>query len=215
MTEPARGGRRAKRGYHHGALKDALVAAAREILEEDGPRALTLREAARRAGVSHAAPAHHFRNVGEFLAEIGARGFDDLTAALDEAAVAGGESDAGERLVAMGCAYVRFALSQRAVFRLMFARDSFAAPTQALEESGRRAYGRLERTVREVYSDLAEPDLAARVAAAWSLVHGHANLLIEEQICADVSTQAEIDARVAAAGRALMVGWRALDAAKA
>src|ERR1700722_18212242 len=69
--------------YHHGRLKQALVSAGRALLEQRGLEGFTLRECARRARVSHAAPAHHFDTVGDLLAEIAAQGFDDLTAAMD------------------------------------------------------------------------------------------------------------------------------------
>ncbi|MCG6122504.1 MAG: TetR/AcrR family transcriptional regulator [Microvirga sp.] len=213
MAERRLSGRVKKDAYHHGALKDALVAAARAILDEAGPRALTMREVARRAGVSHAAPAHHFPTVAAFLAEIGARGFDDLTAALDEARVTCGSGDPADHLVAMGCAYVRLAMAQSAVFRLMFARDSFTTATPALEASGRRAYGRLADTVRAVFPEIDQAARPPRVAAFWSLVHGHASLLIEEQIRPCGPLPAQIERDVAAASRALILGWRALDAA--
>src|SRR5690242_12999659 len=108
----------AKHGYHHGDLRTALLRAARLILEEEGPRALTLREAARRAGVSHAAPRHHFSSLREFMAECAATGFDELADAL-QAGWAAGSGDPQAGLCAMGRAYVLYALSHRAVFRLM------------------------------------------------------------------------------------------------
>ena len=88
----------AKSGYHHGDLREALLVSAEQLLREEGLKALTLRACARRAGVSHAAPKHHFNDVAELLSEVSARGFDRLTAALKEAREAAGE-DPVERFV--------------------------------------------------------------------------------------------------------------------
>ena len=73
---------KAEKPYHHGELREALVAAGRKLLEEKGLRSFTLRECARRAQVSHAAPAHHFASIDDLLAEIATRGYHDLTTAM-------------------------------------------------------------------------------------------------------------------------------------
>ena len=71
------------KAYHHGDLREALIKAGRAILEKDGVEALTLRACARKAGVSHAAPQHHFASINDLLAEIAATGFEDFVKALD------------------------------------------------------------------------------------------------------------------------------------
>ena len=104
-----------KQRYHHGDLRPALIAAATTLVEENGVGAVSLREAARRVGVSAPAIYRHFANKDSLLAAVAAEGFRDLGAAL--AAASRSERDP---LSAMGMAYVRFALSRRGVFRLMF-----------------------------------------------------------------------------------------------
>src|SRR5215472_15487155 len=104
--------------YHHGGLRDALIAAAQEILEDDGLAALSLRAVARRAGVSPAAPYHHFPDKQALLDAVAERGFDALTAAMTTRMdkVSGGAA----RLDASGIGYVAFAVANPALFGLMF-----------------------------------------------------------------------------------------------
>lgn len=99
------------RAYHHGDLRRALLAAALEAIEEVGPTALSLRDLARRAGVSHAAPAHHFGDKAGLLTALAAQGFDLLAQALVQA---------GDDLLEAGVAYVDFAVRHRAYFEVMF-----------------------------------------------------------------------------------------------
>ncbi|KJV09294.1 hypothetical protein VZ95_12360 [Elstera litoralis] len=166
--------------YHHGDLRGALIAAGRAILEEGGPSALSLREAARRAGVSHAAPRHHFPSLQHFLGDCAADGFDEFTEALTVAA-ASGQSPA-EALVAMGRAYVRFAEANRAMFRLMFNRDTVGEHSQALLAAATRAYSTLVEAVRAVDTTVSQDELNYRIASIWSIVHGYAHLSLEEKI---------------------------------
>src|SRR5580704_9489378 len=112
--------------YHHGDLRTALIAAGRELLAENGERGFTLRECARRAGVSHAAPAHHFPTVGDLLAEIAAAGFEDLTTSMRQFAEEAPAGDAPGCLMGLGRGYVAFALGNRAVFQLMFRSETFS-----------------------------------------------------------------------------------------
>jgi AcrR family transcriptional regulator len=209
-TSPAR--KKGSDGYHHGYLKDALILAGQQILEQEGVRALTMREVARRAGVSHAAPAHHFPSLGVFLAEIAARGFDEFTRTLDDARADCGSRDVGEQLCAMGRNYVRFALSHRAVFRLMFDRDTHTTPTEALEESARRAYQRLVNAVRDLAPRVDETELSYRVDAIWALVHGYSHLLLEGKVCHGDPTPENIDRQVTQALRAYIAGLDRISA---
>src|SRR4051812_6811216 len=111
------------RPYHHGDLRRALVDAALEMVAEHGPAALSLREVARRAGVSHAAPTHHFRNKAGLLTAIAADGYRLLARALEEAgAKAGREERAGKESTPFreqGVAYVVFATEHPAHFAVM------------------------------------------------------------------------------------------------
>jgi AcrR family transcriptional regulator len=144
--------------YHHGDLRQALIHAAEQILEEQGLAALSIREAARRAGVSHNAPYRHFADRDSLLAELAAEGFRQLGAEL---AAHGGRQ--------MGEAYVRFALAQPARFRLMFG---------AQRKAAQATYAMLVAAFRKDGA-IADPEKAA--AAAWSLVHGLAQLILDGQ----------------------------------
>src|SRR5579864_8644856 len=109
--------RRAK-PYHHGNLREALLGAAIRLIAEVGPTAFTLREVARRAGVSHNAPYRHFRDRDDLMAAVAAQGFRELTQAMVEAA--GNRTDALDRLKRAGLGYVTFALRRPEHFTVMF-----------------------------------------------------------------------------------------------
>src|SRR5262249_61976330 len=109
---------RTAKPYHHGELREALVHAVRKLLEERGVRGFTLRECARRASVSHAAPAHHFASIDDLLAEIATRGYHELTQAMvAEAKRISG--DAAARLGAQGVGYIAFAACHPVPFHLL------------------------------------------------------------------------------------------------
>src|SRR5438876_1228365 len=107
-----------RQSYHHGDLHDALLKAAEKVLERDGVQGLTLRAAAREAGVSHAAPTHHFGDMTGLLSELAAVGFRRFSTALRDAASR--QNSAMARLDAMGMAYVAFARKYPGLFMLMF-----------------------------------------------------------------------------------------------
>src|SRR5271155_4286068 len=111
--------------YHHGALRVALIRSAREILETEGYEALTLRAAARRVGVSQAAPYNHFADKAALLAAIAAQGFREFAAAMRQEMDAEVEPQA--RLNATGIAYVAFATSNPGLFKLMFGSSAHQA----------------------------------------------------------------------------------------
>jgi AcrR family transcriptional regulator len=181
----ADGGTKAKRGnaYHHGDLRRALIAAARRILEQEGIAALSLRAAARVAGVSQAAPYHHFADRDALLSAVAAEGFDGLADAMrsrmEKAA------DASRALVAAGEGYVAFAVANPALFQIMFG-ASMKAPgaDPGRLEAGARAYAALEHAVAGVArSGRHEPqEIAIACLRAWSMAHGLAKLLVEGAI---------------------------------
>src|SRR5689334_5464324 len=109
-----------QRPYHHGDLYETLVKSGTELLIEQGIDKFTLRECARRAGVSHAAPKNHFDSVEDLLCEIAARGFEQFFQALDAAANSEPVPTPENRLAAMGRAYVAFARRNPAIYLLMF-----------------------------------------------------------------------------------------------
>ena len=161
------------RPYHHGNLRETLLAAADALLADQGLQALTLREVARAAGVSHAAPYHHFTNLDELLAAVAARSFDGLTQAMARAAA---HPDAREALLRVGEAYVGHALRQPAHFRLMF------GPLLARKAE----FPLLARSARESFVLLLEAaeryapgEGAAWALAGWSLGHGFAHLAMD------------------------------------
>jgi len=164
--------RHRKRGYHHGDLRAALLRAAGEFLEKEGLERLSLRAAARRAGVSHSAPYRHFPDRETLLAALAEEGFRTLGASQRQAAAAAGARGLGE-------AYVRFALAHPQRFRLMFGARVTLARHPALREAA-------EKTYEGIASAMAArvPKESARDAAvaAWSLVHGLATLLLSQRI---------------------------------
>ncbi len=170
-----------KRGYHHGDLKDQLVAAAEAIILERGIDGFTLREAARRAGVSPAAPAHHFKDARGLLSEVALRGYREFGDAL-AAADARGKGDPAARLREQGDAYVKFALRQPARFLLMFAHGTCDKDYPGLGAAGQRAFGVLEGAVRDAAGlkpgAAMTPDALGLLLSRWSVVHGFAHLAL-------------------------------------
>lgn len=172
--------RASPRRYHHGNLREALVHSAEAELEEHGLEQFSLRGVAKRAGVSHAAPAHHFGDITGLLTALATVGFERLVAFKDrEQATA--DADGVSQLVAAGFGYVAFAEAYPALFHLMFTsrRPDFSDP--ALCAAGEKAYGRLVRDVRRVAADDGIEDEAgveARIASTWALAHGLADLVI-------------------------------------
>jgi AcrR family transcriptional regulator len=174
MLEKQRTGRPGS--YHHGDLRDALVRAGRTILEKDGLAALSLRRVARSAGVSTAAPYHHFPDKQALLNAIATQGFDALTSAMETRMAE--ETDPNARLDASGVGYVAFAVENPALFRLMFgAREQELSRNAALMKAGERAYAVLQAAAAATSPDgAASPLVCLRL---WALVHGIAKLLLE------------------------------------
>ena len=156
-----------RRSYHHGNLRAALVRAAGDILDQSGAATLTLREAARRAGVSHSAPYRHFADREALLAEVVAQGFMQLAAALREAASAGGTEVAQ--------AYLRFALGHPSRYRLMYAGEVSPARRADLAEHSAPVL----RVLADSIPGLGDAEHTRRAAtASWALLHGLAGLLL-------------------------------------
>jgi AcrR family transcriptional regulator len=170
--------------YHHGALHEAMLAAAERILERDGIAGLTLRAAAREAGVSHAAPKNHFGDVRGLLSELAAVGFarfrNALTANVDE------RNPPNERLAAIGRGYVTFAQRNPGLFLLMFRSERLDFGRPALRTAAEAAFGVLRGAVGALQRGAHEVPLtltqAARITAAWSLVHGFAMLMLDGRL---------------------------------
>lgn len=167
----------ADRPYHHGNLRAALLEAAEAELEASGIERFSLRAVAKRAGVSHAAPAHHFGDATGLLTALAVIGYESLDAALREGGDAA--SDPVRRIDSAGVGYVRFAMARPALFRLIFssARPDFR--DSDLKAASDAAFGTLARDVAALTgadpfrSDAAMGDLMI----AWGLVHGLADLM--------------------------------------
>jgi AcrR family transcriptional regulator len=170
--------------YHHGDLAAALVEAAEAVLTERGVEGFTLRECARRAGVSHAAPAHHFGDARGLLSAVAALGFERLTEAQRVARA--NEPDLKNLLVATGVAYVRFALTHPAQFQLMFQGGLLDQTNERLQAAGTAAFGVYVETYSAVTGQKIEtsPDKSndPGVLREWALVHGIATLAIQGQL---------------------------------
>ncbi len=170
------------RPYHHGNLREALLEAALVLIAEVGPAGFTLREVARRAGVSHNAPYRHFADKDALLAAVATQGFLELNQAMLEAATA--ETTARGRLRQSGLAYIAFALRRSQHFSVMFDIPMEKGTHPELREAGQRAFSTLVRFVESSFEEqhLIIRDLEKYALMAWSLVHGIAKLAIGGQL---------------------------------
>ena len=171
--------------YHHGALKPALLAAAEAILKREGIEGLTLRAAAREAGVSHAAPKNHFDDVRGLLSELAAVGYVRFREAL--LGEIEGQHGKMSPLDATGLGYVKFAKANPELFTLMFRSERLDFERPALRDANRAAFAVLAGNAgRVVPASEAPPALTraqtARIAAKWSLVHGCACLMLDRRL---------------------------------
>lgn len=178
--------------YHHGDLRAALLSAAREILAETGPDGFSLRDCARRAGVSHAAPAHHFGDAKGILTAVAAEGFEALSRAMTAKAAEAGD-DPGERLTALGQAYVEQAVSDPGAFRVMFRPALLHHGDPALKQAADHArtvlQGGIEAIPRANGADAKSQQI--RAILAWSTVHGLASLLLDGPLAREVGAPAQ------------------------
>jgi len=167
--------RRAK-PYHHGNLREALLEAAIRLIGEVGPTAFTLREVARRAGVSHNAPYRHFRDRDDLMAAVAAQGFRELTRAMNEAAAT--KSDALERLKSAGLGYVTFALRRPEHFTVMFDAPLSKRKHPDSAAAGEESFATLLGFVKgcQDAGKLHSGDLRQMALLAWTRVHGIAKL---------------------------------------
>ena len=172
------------RRYHHGDLRRALLEAAEEELIEKGMEGFSLRGCAKRAGVSHAAPAHHFTDVTGLLSALAADGFERFLAITNARADAAKDRPPRERLVAIGLGYIEFARRNPALFGLMFSSQKVDFQHEALQKSASAAFGQLVAGVGEITG--ADPyrshEGQLKVASVWAIVHGLSHLLLSGQL---------------------------------
>jgi len=163
--------------YHHGDLRSALLAAAEAELVETGVGGFSLRACARRAGVSHAAPKHHFGNADGLLNRLAAVGFTRLTEMMQRQMQSA--ASPFDRLVASGCGYVAFAVENPALFKLMFSGRGKKQADEQLDAAGASAFEVLRQSVAETANGQSSGLIMTDITAAWSIVHGLSHLLIE------------------------------------
>ena len=170
--------------YHHGALRDALLEAAERVLERDGLPGLTLRAVAREAGVSHAAPTHHFGDLAGLLSELAAIGFQQFHAAMTQAGAADGSPEMG---IARAKAYVGYAQAHPGLYGLMFRTERLDMTRPALDQAASASFTELVGAVgasrhEQISEQAMSLDQAAAIARAWCLVHGFTMLLLDGRL---------------------------------
>jgi AcrR family transcriptional regulator len=171
--------------YHHGALRDALLEAAERVLERDGLAGLTLRAVAREAGVSHAAPTHHFGDLTGLLSELAAIGFRRFNATM-VAAVTGAATQI-EMGMARARAYIAYAQAHPGRYGLMFRNERLDMSRPSLHEAAEASFAGLAGAIaasrhEQISDQLLSLDQAAAIARAWSLVHGFTMLLLDGRL---------------------------------
>lgn len=188
VAERPAGRRRAPRGaspYHHGALRDALLNAAERVLERDGLAGLTLRAVAREAGVSHAAPTHHFGDLTGLVSELAAIGFRQFNDAMIAAGASG--TTPMQKGMSRAKAYVAYAQAHPGMYGLMFRTERLDMSRPSLHEAASASFAGLAGSIGESRHEHIEEkalslDQAAAIVRAWSLVHGFTMLLLDDRL---------------------------------
>ena len=165
-------------------MAEALLEAIGEAVRVHGASALSLRDVARRAGVSHAAPAHCFKNKAGMLSAFAAQGFQRLADVVIDEISQSEPVDGGQALAAIGRAYVGFAVMEPARFEVMFRLDVLDETSSDLQEASDLAFGLLVGTIERCKREgrLGNHDELLVALSAWSLVHGLASLWISGQL---------------------------------
>ncbi len=171
--------------YHHGALREALLQAAERVLERDGLAGLTLRAVAREAGVSHAAPTHHFGDLTGLVSELAAIGFRQFNAAM--AAACDAASSPLERALARPKAYVAYAQAHPGMYGLMFRTERLDYSRPSLQEAAEASFAGLANAIgamrqEPISGDRLTLEQGAAIARAWSMVHGFTMLLLDGRL---------------------------------
>ncbi|WP_293573023.1 TetR/AcrR family transcriptional regulator [Phaeobacter sp.] len=170
-----------KKKYHHGDLKEHLLEAVRQLVEERGPDGFSVAEACRLAGVSTAAPYKHFKDRQDILRGVVLAGMQRMEHAMQTAA---DSFDAGDprRVVALGKSYTQFAQSEPGVFMLMFGLTSGHSNDGEMIEEGKAKLAIVRRVVAEhLCQDPDSPEVGARAYALWCAVHGHSFLRLDNK----------------------------------
>ncbi|PTL85401.1 TetR/AcrR family transcriptional regulator [Vitiosangium sp. GDMCC 1.1324] len=193
--------------YHHGDLRRALLDASLALISEEGFGALSLREVARRAGVTHAAPYRHFADKEALLAAVAEEGFRAMAAGMKERMAR--ETTPQGRLSACGVAYVLFAMEHPSHFRVMFGPHFTKPPDLSASDEEEDAFDLLMGTITEGQraSVFLEGDPQALAMTCWSLVHGLASLLVDGHLASGgVTTGPQVEAMAEGQARLLLRG---------
>ena len=181
-----------KSGYHHGDLREALLIAGEDVLQDRGLQGFTLRECARRAGVSHAAPKHHFGNVRGLLTALAARGFTRLTATL-RTHLDSARGDLAAEFIATSRGYAQFAANHPEHFRIMFRSDLLDTDAEALFRAAQGTFTELTNVIRRqrsepeitpdtLFEHITTEALLGDILIGWCHIHGYAHLRVEGQL---------------------------------
>jgi AcrR family transcriptional regulator len=171
-------GAQKKGSYHHGDLRATLLKSAGSVLEEKGLEGFSLRAVAKHAGVSHAAPAHHFDDTNGLLTTLAAEGYRQFVIAQEQRQKKA-LPDARAQLIASGLGYIDFAMRKPALYRLMFSSNRPDHSSEDLSASAHDAFQKLLNQVHDLTGSNpeTESDAMLDVLAIWSMVHGLADLL--------------------------------------
>ncbi|RTE89240.1 WHG domain-containing protein [Bradyrhizobium sp. LVM 105] len=171
--------------YHHGALREALLQAAERVLEREGLAGLTLRAVAREAGVSHAAPTHHFGDLTGLLSELAAVGFRQFNAAMTASCDAA--ATPLEAALARPKAYVAYAQAHPGMYGIMFRSERLDYSRPSLHEAAEASFAGLANAIgamrqEQISGDTLTLNQGAAIARAWSMVHGFTMLLLDGRL---------------------------------
>lgn len=184
--------------YHHGSLKEELLDVALEMIEKEGFKTLSLRNIAKKAGVSHAAPYHHFSGKNDLLAAVAHKGFGILS--KDVANIIDTEEDGPMRIKKMAFSYIIFGYNHPQLYRLMFSYGTkLLLKTDELKQSSLSAFNLL---IESLYFSDNQIDVENVAMACWAMVHGLVMLLIDDQI--EIKPSEDINIKIE---QALEIMW--------
>ena len=176
--------RKTKDSYHHGDLRAALIKAGEAVLSETGVDGFSLRAVAKRVGVSHSAPAHHFGDARGLLDALAIEGFRRFLGAMEARQAQEASKDPRRQLLASGLGYLDFAVGSPALFRLMFAAERADGKSEELSQAARASFMHLADGVERLrrVSPFEDASAMADVMAIWSAVHGFSELYISGRL---------------------------------
>jgi AcrR family transcriptional regulator len=209
MRKDSTGTTSRKARYHHGELREALIGATRKLVEERGAENFTLADACRVAGVTTAAPYRHFSGKHEILEEIAARGFEELRKRSMAMLTEKGEGTL-DGIIAMGQAYVAFAVEETAIFRLMFGQEPSLKKAEHVVGTGHACFANvIDQVALYCKRNKVRGDAQEIALRLWTFVHGAASLLIDHDYDA-IAPGIDIGKLIASATPGLLAGSRRL-----